>query len=84
MQERFFGFLHTPVGDLRTAKFHRLASKVGNGQIQAKTGCQDESTSRQVRRHVFWWGARFGDGWHDNYPGAKRRWGKEVCQKQVR
>jgi len=20
------------------------------------------------------WGARFRDGWHNNYPGAKRRW----------
>jgi hypothetical protein len=39
MRKIAIGFLHTPVGDLRTAKFHRLASKVGNDQTgQGKTG----------------------------------------------
>ncbi len=75
MRKLAIGFLQTPVRDLRTAKFHRLASKVGNGQtVQARRAAKTRALVAKQGDTFSGWGARFGDGWHDNYPGAKRRW----------
>ncbi len=74
MRKIAIGFLQTPVGELRTAKFHRLASKVGNDQQFRRRRAAKTRALVATQGDTFsGWGARFGDGWHNNYPGAKRR-----------
>ena len=42
-------FLQTPVGELRTTKFHRIASNMRDDQtVQTKVGYSDESNSRHT------------------------------------
>jgi hypothetical protein len=54
-------FLQTPVGELRTAKFHRLASKVGSDEtVQTKVGYLDGGERQSVPRDVAF--SRLGRG----------------------
>jgi hypothetical protein len=75
MKKIAIGFLHTPVGDLRTRNFIAWPRKSGTTkQFKRRRAAKTRALVAKQGDTFSGWGARFGDGWHDNYPGAKRRW----------